>query len=103
MGERKDAWEGALCVALVLCLALLSAELSFKFRFEKLDHMFRSDLATLRGHALIPEFQNRIIAPLMLFVARYIAPAGMDNALVWHVTRTLSACLSFLVVFGVAL
>lgn len=89
-------------VLLVLSLALLAAQVSYRLRDANLLIMYDADMAVLRGQAIIPEFQNRVLGPLMLTFMRDVLPAGLTNKTVWHLMRIVQAAIGFVVLYSVA-
>ena len=102
-----NGWRGlcnsAMCMALVISCALLSAQLSVRLRLPLQDRVFADELATLQGHARRPEWQNRVMAPALLWLVREEAPANLGSAQVWAVTRFLEAAISFLAIYAIVL
>ena len=99
MTGRPVLREHAIAILLVLSFALLSAQLSVQLRAATLPATLAVEFDTLRGHPAYPEFQNRILSPLMLVALRKIFPAGVSDKSVWFVMRVLQASLAFLVLY----
>lgn len=89
-------------VAFVLAFALLSAQLSWRLRADALTFMFHADLDTLAGHPTLPEFQNRVLSPSLLLLARSVAPAGVRDETIWYGLRTFQAAAAFLMIYFAA-
>src|SRR5262245_26046653 len=98
MISRPVLREHAVAIGLVLCLALLSAQLSVQLRASTLPVTFAGELGTFKGQPMQPEFQNRVMSPAMLFVLRKVFPASVSDKSVWFAMRVLQAALAFLVV-----
>ena len=90
-------------IGLILSLALLSAQVSFRLRPETLEFMFKVELQTLQGISLYPEFQSRILPPAILSALRWLVPDTVADKSVWYLARFLQAVVSFLVLYAVVL
>ena len=88
-----------MAIVLVLSFALLSAQLSVQIRSATLPTMLAAEFGTLHGHPAYPEFQNRILSPLMLTGLRKIFPASVSDKSVWFALRVVQACLAYLVLY----
>jgi hypothetical protein len=93
----------AVPLLIVLSLAVLSAQLSFRLRADTLLESFHLELDALRGHARYPEFQNRLIAPALLAALRWLMPENMPDRAVWYLSRILQAAVAWWVLYGVCL
>lgn len=89
-------------MALVLSLALLSAQLSMRLRADTLHELFQSELGTLFGRPFRPESQNRILPAGMLVLLRDIVPATISDKSVWFASRLFQAVLAYVVLYAVA-
>lgn len=92
-----------LAVAFVLSIALLCSQVSFRIRFDTLDFMLKADMKVLAGEALYPEFQNRILSPLLLSFCRWLLPESIADRSVWYLVRFLAAGAGFLALYVVVL
>ena len=99
MTGRPVLREHAIAIVLVLSLALLSAHLSVQLRAATLPTTVAVELDTLRGHPAYPEFQNRILSPLMLVGLRKIFPVGVSDKSVWFAMRVLQAGFAYLALY----
>jgi len=61
---------GPAAIAAIFICALLSAQLSWRLRAPAIDFMFAAQLSTLDGRPLNPEFQNRVLTPVLLRALR---------------------------------
>ncbi len=93
----------AVPLALVLSFAMLSAQVSYRIRSDHLMVMFNADMAVLQGKAIIPEFQNRVLGPLMLTAMRDLLPASLADKSVWHLMRLLQAMVAYSVFYTILL
>jgi hypothetical protein len=101
MTGRQIVREHAIAVVLVLSLALLSAQLSVQLRAETLPGTLVAELGALRGYPRYPEFQNRVLSPLMQLALREMFPANVSDKSVWFALRVLQAAVSYLVLYWV--
>ena len=99
MSARQFLLANAIPVLLVLSLALLSAQVSFRIKGETVGESFNAELDTLRGHPRIPQFQNRVLAPALVFAAREILPTSITDKSVWYLARFLSAALAYVTLY----
>jgi hypothetical protein len=102
MTGRQVRREHAIAVVLVLSFALLSAQLSVQLRAATLPGTLVVELDALRGYPRYPEFQNRILSPLMQVALREIFPANVSDKSVWFALRVLQAGVAYLVLYWVA-
>lgn len=89
----------AVPMACVLAFALLSAQLSWRLRSDTMASTFQAELNILSGQSTLPEFQNRVLSPSLLLLARSVAPASMSDATLWHGLRTGQAAAAFLLIY----
>ncbi len=89
-----------LALLFVLCLAMLSAQLSFRVRDDRLDEDIRAEFAVLDGKPTHLEFQNRVIAPASLWLLRRVLPAGVADHSVWYAARFLQAAAGYLLLYA---
>ena len=100
--DSRKASGAALCIAFVLSVALLCAQVSFRIRANGFESSFAGELLILHGRHHYPEFQNHILAPSLLWLCRNLLPGVADKS-VWYLTRFLEAAAGFLAVYGVGL
>ena len=89
----------ALPLAIVLALAVLSSQFSFRLRDLTWVDTVTAQLRILDGRADIPEFQNRILVPMLTVLARKIAPAGLTDKSLWHMLRFVEATLAYVALY----
>lgn len=94
---REHVWP----LAVVLAVALLCAQLSFRLRAETLLESYASEFELLRGRA-VPEFQNRLLGPGLLAALRSIFPESVQPKSLWYLFRFLQAAIGFVVLYGAA-
>jgi hypothetical protein len=70
-------------------------------RPDRIEATFKEDLATLQGQSPVPQFQNRILAPGVLYAARKLLPASVKDTSVWYLARFLQAAISYVILYGV--
>jgi hypothetical protein len=85
------------------CLAFLSAQLSYRLRAETAGVMIADAYRTLDGQPMLPEFQNRVLFPLLFKAARLASPASVDDLTLWKSLRVASAMMAFACSFWCAL
>lgn len=90
-------------ILLVLSLALLSAQVSFRVKSDKAEEAFHAELDTLRGRPELPQWQNRILAPALLSIARQLLPPSVAGRSVWYLSRFVEAALAYVVLYAVVL
>lgn len=93
----------AVPLLVVLSLALLCAQLSFRLRAETLLESFHLELDALYGRARYPEFQNRLVGSAVLAALRWLMPESTPDRAVWYLDRILQAGMSYCVLYGVCL
>ncbi|HEY5315459.1 MAG TPA: hypothetical protein VIK18_23210 [Pirellulales bacterium] len=96
-GTRR---EKVFAVAVVLCTAFISAQFSYRLRAESAPVIIVETLGTLQGKPSVPEFQNRLIFPILLAAGRAVAPASTSDVNVWKAVRLLTALVGFAVAFA---
>lgn len=102
MTVRRAFGEHAVPVLLVLSVAFLCASLSVQIRTTTLPVTFSAELGILAGKPSHPEFQNRILSPVLMVALRKIFPAGVSDKSVWFALRVIQAAMAFLVLYAVA-
>ena len=100
---RQHLLANVIPVLLVLSLALLCAQVSFRIKGETAQESFSVELETLQGHPRLPQFQNRVLAPALLFAAREILPASIADKSVWYLVRFLTAAIAWLTFYWLVL
>ena len=93
----------ALPLAIVLSLAILASQFSFRLRDPLWAESLSIQLRILEGRADLPEFQNRILAPALTALALKIAPAGLTDKSVWHLLRFLEAGFAYVLLYAAVL
>lgn len=96
---RQHLLANVIPVLLVLSLALLCAQISFRTKGETVQESFNVELDTLRGHPRIAQFQNRVLAPSLLLAVRETLPASVADKSVWYLLRFLSAAIAYVTVY----
>lgn len=90
----------ALPLAIVLSLAILASQFSFRLRDLTWADTIAIQLRILDGRADMPEFQNRILVPALTALAMKIAPVGFSDRSLWHILRFLAATVSFAALYA---
>ncbi len=90
----------ALPLAIVLSLAILSSQFSFRLRDLTWADTLAAQLRILEGRADIPEFQNRILVPALTALVLKIAPAGFTGKSLWHLLRFVEATLAYVAIYA---
>ena len=98
LSVRRHAWP----LAIVLAVALLCAQLSFRLRSGTLADSFAAEFELLRGRAALPEFQNRLLGPGLLAALRCLLPETMAPRSLWYLLRFLQAIIGFVVLYAAA-
>jgi hypothetical protein len=87
-------------IAAVLCTAFMCAQFSYRLRADSAPVIISETLGTFEGKPSVPEFQNRLIFPILLAAGRAIAPASTSDVVVWKAVRLLTALVGFAVAFA---
>ena len=90
----------ALPLAIVLSLAILASQFSFRLRDLSWADTISVQLRILEGRAATPEFQNRILVPALTALAMKIAPTGFSDRSLWHILRFLEATMAFVALYA---
>ena len=90
----------ALPLAIVLSLAILASQFSFRLRDLTWADAIAVQLRIWEGRIEIPEFQNRILAPALTVLALKIAPAGFSERSLWHILRFVEAAAGFVTLYA---
>lgn len=94
--------DNALALAFVVSFALLCTHLSMRVNAGNMPALYQSEFDTLRGHPRHPEFQNRVLAPAILWSLRSLVPAAISDKSVWFILRLLQAIVAFVALYSVA-
>lgn len=89
----------ALPSAIVLSLAILASQFSFRLRDLSWADTISVQLRILEGRADMPEFQNRILVPALTALAMKIAPAGFSDRSLWHILRFIEATAAYVALY----
>jgi hypothetical protein len=83
-------------ILIVICLALLSMEISINTRSVSFDAGLNWALDTMAGRADPPEWQNRVLFPLFLLGIRALGHGLISIGQVWRIARLGAAVFAYL-------
>ncbi|HEX4143139.1 MAG TPA: hypothetical protein VHY91_06285 [Pirellulales bacterium] len=99
-GKSLPNHERMFAVVTVLCAAFICAQYSYRLRANTTHEMIAAAYGALHGEPGGPEFQNRLIFPVLMTAGRAALPASVSDVNLWKGLRLLTALVGFASAFA---